>query len=348
MSIHRAGRWTLTAIVTLFLSAAPASAQVPYLIRYQGQTVDTNGVPLEGPYTLTFRLYDAATGGTKVWEEIQPNVPLSKGHFSVLLGQIVPLAMMDWSQPCWLTMQMSGEPELVPRQQITSVPLAIRAEAAERLTQAITPALITPQGPGSSLDADTVDGKHAAELVKAGDAAGGDLSSTYPNPTVSKIRGQAVSTTPPSDGQVLTWNAASSQYEPQIADAIGTFRQLSGSELHIDSVMVYQDIPGASVAFAPQSANSIIQVYCSYSDKGGNGGPSGNITFNIDGVIAAEDEGPIFTSTWDVLTARPPVLRFKQLSNGSHTIKVQARKTSGSGTYMVRDVKLFVIEYKNL
>ena len=69
----------------LLLWTSQASAQVPHLIRYQGQAVDSRGVPLEGPYTLTFRLYDAESAGTIVWQEQQANVPLNEGHFSVLL-----------------------------------------------------------------------------------------------------------------------------------------------------------------------------------------------------------------------------------------------------------------------
>jgi hypothetical protein len=37
-------------------------------------------------------------------------------------------------------------------------------------------------------------------------AAGGDLSGNYPNPTVAKLQGQAVSSAAPGTGQVLTWN----------------------------------------------------------------------------------------------------------------------------------------------
>ena len=137
-----------------------AFADVPPLIRYQGQAVDSKGVPLEGPYTLTFRLYDAETGGTKVWEEIQANVQLTGGQFSVLLGQVTPLSAMDWSKACWLSVQVNSEPELAPRQRITSVPLAIRAgtaetaatatlaQKAEQLTAPVTTSTITDDANG--------------------------------------------------------------------------------------------------------------------------------------------------------------------------------------------------------
>ena len=55
----------LVALYGLLWSADAAFAQVPALIRYQGQAVDRQSAPLEGPYTLTFRLYDAQTAGTK-------------------------------------------------------------------------------------------------------------------------------------------------------------------------------------------------------------------------------------------------------------------------------------------
>ena len=47
-------------------------------------------------------------------------------------------------------------------------------------------------------------------------AAGGDLSGNYPNPTVAKIQGTAISTTVPNDGYVLTYVAADSEWEPKL------------------------------------------------------------------------------------------------------------------------------------
>src|SRR3989338_4997845 len=122
-------------LTSVLLASSVVFADVPHLIRYQGTAVDVQGVPLEGPYTLTFRLYEAASGGTKVWEETQPDVPLAQGHFSVLLGSVTSLTTMDWATPYWMAILVNGE-ELLPRQPITSVPLAIRSEAADTATVA--------------------------------------------------------------------------------------------------------------------------------------------------------------------------------------------------------------------
>ena len=61
-------------------------------------------------------------------------MPLQGGQFSVLLGQVTSLDAIDWgAQSLWLSVQVGTDPELTPRQRITSVPLAIHAEIADHL-----------------------------------------------------------------------------------------------------------------------------------------------------------------------------------------------------------------------
>ena len=53
-------------------------------------------------------------------------------------------------------------------------------------------------------------------------AAGGDLSGTYPNPTVARIQGRSVSSTAPSANQVLAWNSGTSAWTPTAVSGTGT------------------------------------------------------------------------------------------------------------------------------
>ena len=167
------------AIVVLFgffghLATLPLShcfAEIPHLIRYQGQATDNQGVPLQGSYTIKFHLYTSPTETSTScsadqicrWEEQQEKVWFTNGHFSVLLGTVKPLDV-DWSKPIWLgiqviTDQINPPSELAPRHQITSVPIAFMAEQ-------LSGAIMTQ---GSSVGIGTVPDSNARLQVMGGD-----------------------------------------------------------------------------------------------------------------------------------------------------------------------------------
>ena len=52
---------------------------VPQQINYQGVLADNAGAPLDGTYSMTFAIYDAATLGTLAWSETQGSVTVTNG-----------------------------------------------------------------------------------------------------------------------------------------------------------------------------------------------------------------------------------------------------------------------------
>jgi len=132
----------------------PANAQ--NTISYQAYITDTLG----NPYTNTspgilmrFSLHDSLTGGTELWFETQ-TVSVNEGVYSVELGSSTPFPpSLDFNAPYFLEVAVDednsatfdpGE-ELSPRQKLTHMPYAMNAE--------------------------TVDGKRAADLDQSAHVA---------------------------------------------------------------------------------------------------------------------------------------------------------------------------------
>lgn len=111
----------------LLLFATAVQAAIPQLINYQGLLTTSGGTPVvDGSYSVTFRIYDASSGGSVLWSETKL-VTTSSGLFSTLLGSVTPIPDSAFSSASsYLGIKISSDPEISPRQQLASVPYANR------------------------------------------------------------------------------------------------------------------------------------------------------------------------------------------------------------------------------
>lgn len=113
------------------LSVSDISAQsAQKRISIQGTLKKANGSPLDdGYYRVTFKLYNALTGGTLVWQETTDSVEVSGGIYSHALGSKTNLTTSAFASTVYLGVQV-GTYEMTPRTEITYAPYAFAVYSA--------------------------------------------------------------------------------------------------------------------------------------------------------------------------------------------------------------------------
>ena len=101
--------------VVLAVSLTAASS-VSQMIEYHGVLNDAAGKPVpDGNYSITFRIWDDSIAGNVRWTEGRL-VEVTKGHYDLLLGAVVPLPdLATDSAQCWLGVQLGLRKEDSPR-----------------------------------------------------------------------------------------------------------------------------------------------------------------------------------------------------------------------------------------
>ena len=106
-------------------AAVPTTMQVDGVLMAQG-----GGAVVDGPYKLTFALWDAATDGAKLWSETV-DVGIGGGRFVATLGAGAALdPKLLASGKVWLGVAVGLDPEL-PRRPLSSGAYALRAAIAD-------------------------------------------------------------------------------------------------------------------------------------------------------------------------------------------------------------------------
>lgn len=99
-------------------------ADAPKLVNYQGYLTDSVGAPITGTRSMVFGLYNAASAGSLLWSETQASVSVSNGIYQTILGSVTPLNL-SFNQQYYLGIAVGGDPEMTPRQPLTSAPYAL-------------------------------------------------------------------------------------------------------------------------------------------------------------------------------------------------------------------------------
>jgi hypothetical protein len=207
-------KWILTAVaVSALIQFAEAIAQqVPPVINYQGQLLDTNGNPANGNVTMEFAIFDVSTGGAALYAESQ-NVTVSNGVFTTLIGSVTPIPqdLFDGGPNRFLEITANGA-VLAPRRRFGSVPYAFNARGGD----------ITAVNAGVGL---------------AGGGTAGDVTLRIANDgvTSSKILDGTITTADLANNSVTSDNIA--------AGAVGTSELADGS---VTSIKIADNAVGSN------------------------------------------------------------------------------------------------------
>lgn len=290
MNLKRSSRRMLLflALILVFPLSSISRAASPGMT-YQGYLKRADGMPASGQLNLAFSLYTTATGGAPVWTESQ-SVPVTDGMYSVVLGKVSPLPSLE--PPVFLGLRIAEEPELAPRQEVTSSLFSLRALLADTvLDGAISDAKIAPTSfldftnvpkTFSALKTFSVPPRFAAASGTAPFAV--DSPTLVPNLNADMVGGQRLSTldtrylrtTPCGDGETLRYSSVKGKW---LCDAA------SGG------VPVYQGVGTLVGEGLPTITLAEVTLAVTMSTSL-NWPPSGGPNFQLDAVVDFDANAP--------------------------------------------------------
>lgn len=117
----------------------PELANVGNAFPVQGVLTNASGTPLSGEYSITFRLYDVATGGTALCQDVN-TVTVTNGLFSSAVWGNCPDDING--QQLFLGIEVGSGGEMTPRQQIYAVPYAFSLRPGAVISGSLNAALV--------------------------------------------------------------------------------------------------------------------------------------------------------------------------------------------------------------
>ncbi|MEO8104211.1 MAG: tail fiber domain-containing protein, partial [Betaproteobacteria bacterium] len=180
------------------------------------------GTPVNTSVVMTFRLYNAASGGSPLYTETQLSVGVANGNFNAVIGSATQITL-PFDVPYWLSVAINADAEMSPRQPLAGSPYAFRASM---LDSAAT--ISGAQVSGSVASADFAASAGSANVATTAMLAGG-LQGSLPG---SQVSGALTAATIPAaqiTGTLATTQLATTQRLPTVACAAGEIPQWNGA-----------------------------------------------------------------------------------------------------------------------
>jgi len=109
----------------------PTITPMPSEMNLQGLAYNADGDALDGSYAFTFRIYMKESEGSVLWTENQ-TLTVSDGLFQTEMGNTTAIDL-NFSDNYWLTVEINGDGEMSPRQQLSTVAYSFRANETEHV-----------------------------------------------------------------------------------------------------------------------------------------------------------------------------------------------------------------------
>jgi hypothetical protein len=113
--------------------ASTSAVPIPTTFNYQGVLRNADGSLAQGWYTITAKIYAAASGGTALYTETFTSVQARDGLFNVVLGDSPGSQDLQGAlgaTPRYVGITLYGSSEIIPRQRVHGVPWALYATNA--------------------------------------------------------------------------------------------------------------------------------------------------------------------------------------------------------------------------
>jgi hypothetical protein len=219
---------------------------VPSQLNYQGYLSNASDTSAyEGIVDMTFRIFDAPTGGIVWWAEVHSNVPVVRGLFSVNLGEntAIPMGVFDGSIR-YLEIVVEGE-VLSPRKKLVSVGYGYRSQIADTALYSVfvdsvaTPLILSDSLYGSVLDVENTWGvpSQCQGISVSSDGIGVSVShSTWAGVYVGNTESHAFSASYPDKCGLYVYDAGEDGVNVVHADDNGIYVGSAGKNgIHINS-----------------------------------------------------------------------------------------------------------------